>query len=195
MRQSSHGMASVVTRLGVGSLGLLCAFSLLPTHNVGALPIDPLLNTIISLTKPSQADDADVKPSQGKGSASNGNSAAQPASSKAQAPPSTSAPALVDPVVVAEPLPELPTIEAPELQQPVRTMSHSNVSAVATSAVLGVKVNDTTKTPLRVSSQGWMIFGIIWYWWVIILVATYYLGRRAIDIRNRRRLSDNAVVS
>lgn len=40
-------------------------------------------------------------------------------------------------------------------------------------AILGA----TIQAPLQPSAEGWKVFGIAWYWWVVVLALIVILGR------------------
>lgn len=54
------------------------------------------------------------------------------------------------------------------------------------SAVLGA----TIRAPLQSSAEGWKIFGIAWYWWVVMIAAIIALGRLVAErFRTHRQLA------
>lgn len=173
----------------IGAL-LSAAFvaSFFTSYDANALSIDPVLDTVTSITQALKGEDKSAKKSNSPSSISKGGSNT-PQSSKVVSPtPSSSTGGSVaappdDEVIVTEPLQELPTIDTSEVVKPTLTSPTPIKATIASAEVLGAQ--STTTSPLRVTEQGWEVFGVAWYWFAavaasvwsgVIYLRNYYVG-------------------
>lgn len=156
--------------------------SLLPAHTANALPlgVERLLSPVLAPLSPS----ASSQPAQNSGNSSNVNTApAAPQSQGAANQPSSISPSSanlnVAPVVLegVEPLAPVTPIDTSDLKQPLLPLAYL-ASAKRDSRPTVTVASATTATPLiQASEEGWRLFGVAWYWWLVATGLTLFVFR------------------
>jgi len=168
MGQSKHDATSNYTPAILAVLGCILTLSLVSAPATHALSLDPALNTITAVAQTLTSTDKEVKSSRSSSTSSSSGQRAGSAAKTATSPvtPSTNETAAAPPeeVIVTEPLQQLPTIEAPIVASPVAP-AHSAGAVAVSAEALGAQ---SSTTPLQATEQGWKVFGIVWYWPVIV---------------------------
>lgn len=190
---SSATLLSVRSGAAVLSWALLIS-AMLPVPSY-ALPVGPVIDNVLSITKLNQpaervvSDDAEkIGPSAGNSRAA---STTNPSSNNFVPPPEN---AVADrtTMVVTEPIKELSLIDPYAVQE-----NDIRSSRLATSAIPPTVTNPAvveTSSMLQASNHGWKLFNVPWYWWLILPTAGYYLARQ-FTYWNLRRKSNNVIVS
>jgi hypothetical protein len=163
---------------------LILSFSLglsLP-RSVAALPLvdDGSLRTVVQPLKQHLQDNNRQTGPAADNQPSNGNARAQSAvyqspstttSRESATPPSES---------VIEPLPAVTPIDVRDIP-PLTTELH--VSRPSLPKVTLAKATHLSSMPIQATKDGWILFGVAWYWWVILAVALFYGARQVVVSR------------
>jgi hypothetical protein len=176
---------------------IVLTLSLISSKNANALTLDPVLNTINSITKIVRTDDANVaKNGQRSNNSENTSGSANTKNSSQQTP--TQLPSLntVDTpsgeTFTAEPLSELPTIDASDMRQPTTIYTSRPIKAIAASTTIhNAKATDIV-SPLQATDQGWKVFGMAWYWWLIGGAGVVFATRKVILVAMNRKAAYTA---
>lgn len=185
MRQHSRGVTLVKLPLGMLVFVIVFTLSLISSNNANALTLDPMLDTINSLTKIVRTDDSTIaKNGQRSNNSENTSGSANAKNLSRQAPSQSSSLNTVDvpsgETFTAEPLSELPIIDASDMQQPTTIYTPRPIKAIAASTVVhNAKATDIV-SPLQATDQGWKIFGMAWYWWLIGGAGAVFATRKVI---------------
>jgi hypothetical protein len=197
MRRHSPGVTLNATQKWVMILPFAFILPLFTAANSSALSLEPVVSDVISLLSPNrttpESPRTDANPS-----AKNENkppNAAKPESSPVGSiQQSTTDITPPEAPIIADPLAELPTIDVSSAQvapRHVPVVAHRAATTVA-SGVLGVAVRQPM-VPLQSSNQGWKLFGITWYWWVICAGSIYYVSRRLVGSKLRKLLNQKPI--
>ncbi|MDB5180086.1 MAG: hypothetical protein JWN12_718 [Candidatus Saccharibacteria bacterium] len=77
----------------------------------------------------------------------------------------------------------------PAMSRDFVSYSLPTIGGKSDAAVLGAAI----QTPLQPSSQGWKIFGVAWYWWVLAIAAIVVLGRLVMErFQTHRRVAQHS---
>lgn len=172
MGQRSRGR----TRINVQMRALVfsCAALLVAStpSDLSALSLEPVVTTIVSVTQANKSKTTETKTEQQttRGAKATDASATPAAQSASPGVAAEQAP------IVGEPLPELPVIETLAVRTPSVILARP-ASAVVISHPVVASVAGDSVAPLQPTHQGWKIFGIVWYWWLLGIVTGYFIGR------------------
>lgn len=190
MRQSNHDATFNYAPAILAILGSILTLSFVGAPATQALSVDPALNTITAVAQTLTSTDKEVKSSR---SSSTSSSSGQRAGSALKTTASPATPSTNDmvaapseEVIVTEPLQQLPTIEPPIVASPI-VLVHPAGAVAASAEAFGAQ---SLITPLQATEQGWKVFGIVWYWPVIVSMSFWggctYIYRYYINLSRYR---------
>jgi hypothetical protein len=88
--------------------------------------------------------------------------------------------------IVATPLDELSPLDISTIPAQAPYSYHPATAALAAShAAVGTATGDLA-VPLQATKHGWKLFGVAWYWWLILLATGYSLIRRTVRMSSRQ---------
>lgn len=176
MWRYGRGGALLKVRIGTMILPCLCAATLLSPSTAHGLSIEPVLDTVLSaakLSNPEKTNSGDNR--QGIIKSDDNSRAAVSASSSNKPAPLGMSIAEPAPVVVAEPLAELPSIEAFNPQQKIARISQPVLPIMTAAALTPASAN--VPSLLQVSNQGWTLLNVAWYVWMLAGLISWYATR------------------
>jgi hypothetical protein len=184
MRLIGRGVAVLTIRTGTLLMSGAFILSLLLSSASYALSLDPTLDTVTSLVISDTTDSKQTndqhggdKPPVNSRPATTSSAANSATATLTNVPEST-------PAVVAEPLQPLPSIVVTDISPQNVRASHSVPSLALSHTARPASAN--TAIPLQASNHGWKLFGVVWYWWVLIPSAGYYLVWRFKHAQHRQ---------
>lgn len=183
--------AMLVTSVSVVSVLL----SLLSSSAASALPLgaDKLLSpVIIPITQLLPGGGTNQQPSQpGKGSASNTNATPSTSQSQHAANQSSFSPSSGNPdgtaLVVEEmqPLDPVAPIDISDVKKPLLPLAYlASAKREPVPAVAVVRTTAAVTPPIQATEEGWRLFGVAWYWWLITVGALTF-GIRYLFLSDR----------
>ena len=157
--------------------------SLLPAHTANALPlgVDKLLSPVVSPLLPG----AKNQPTQ-PNSNNSSNAGTTPAASQSQgaanqssaASPVGSENGSVPIVENIEPLEPVAPIDISDIKQPLIPLAYlASAKREAVPSVTVARATTVVAPPIQATEEGWRLFGIAWYWWLLAIGTFIYVGR------------------
>lgn len=158
--------------------------SLLPARTANALPlgVDKLLSPVIApllpgtKSQPTQSNPSNSSNTSATPAASQSQGAANQSSSAASAADSGNGDVLIAENI--EPLEPVAPIDTSDIKQPLLPLAYL-ASARRESAPVATLAHTTTVEvpPIQATEKGWILFGIAWYWWLLVVSGLAYAGR------------------
>jgi hypothetical protein len=194
VRKHTHGVqvAQVPMRamLAMGVFIASISTSLLFTHSAHALPlgVDNLINKTvqpvvqllpIGNNQPPQS--SSPPPSQ-QNSPTTNNTSSQSSSPHSSAQTTTTnenaTPSLVEASGDAS-LEMLPAIDLGDMPRSIMPFIYlaSTQNGTSQGEVLGRATTNSAAVPIQASEEGWRLFGVAWYWWLVAIGAVFYCVR------------------
>ena len=172
-------------------LVISASFSLLSTHSAAALPLgaDDLLKKVVQPVTQLLPNGNSQSPPPNNTQPASGNSSSGNAASQSTAAQSTTVSAspvaentsvLTDGVDTPSLEPLLP-IDTTDIRRPIMPLTHLASTQRTLSSVEGSE--QAGPLPIQASEDGWRLFGLAWYWWLVIGGAVAYAGRQIISMR------------
>ena len=159
--------------------------SLLPARTANALPlgVDKLLSPVIApllpgtKSQPTQSNPSNSSNTSATPAASQSQNAANQSSSTA----ASAAGSENGDVPIAEniePLEPVAPIDTSDIKQPLLPLAYL-ASARRESVPMATLAHTTTVEvpPIQATEEGWVLFGIAWYWWLLVVGGLAYAGR------------------
>jgi hypothetical protein len=167
--------------------------SLLPAHTANALPlgVDKLLAPVAAPVAELLPSSSNQPAQSNRSSNSNANSA--PAASQgasSQSSPSTPSTTSSDATPTGadiQPLEPVASIDTSDIKQPLLPLAYL-ASAKRESAPMATMAHTVVGVPpIQATEEGWILFGVAWYWWLLAIGALVYAGRWLV-LRRRQDL-------
>jgi hypothetical protein len=193
MRQNMRDGAMMQLRTGavVFVFALILSFflGLGLSRSVAALPLvdDRILRTVVQPLKQRLQDNNNKQTGSATGNQpSNGNASAK--SAVYQSPATTTSLKSVTPPSepVIEPLPAVTPIDVSDMPPLTTELRGSRPSLPK---VTLAKATHLSTMPIQATENGWILFGVAWYWWVILAVAIFYGARQVVISRSNFKTS------
>lgn len=186
MRDGVSGQLRIGAVLFVFALILSLFLGLSMSRSVAALPLvdDKIVRTVVQPIRRHLPGDSNKQANSTASHTSPNNntdtqSAASPASSTASS--RESADVLPEPVI--EPLQPVAPIDASDMPQRMPPLTTElNFSRPSLPKVTLAKVTGLSLMPIQATENGWRVFGLTWYWWLLMAGAAGYGIRQLLFI-------------
>lgn len=183
VQDAARQKISMKVFVAVLSLGASVSGSLVLSQpaNALSLPLADISTSLLHPVLPASADGTPAAPAPPMAPLAN-SSPSQPSSSAAavapQSPPSKpSAPKAPSLQITPAASPPLTQTPAP-LDANWQSLSKNNTARLATANVNGVSASSPSSFAfLQPSDQGWQLFGIVWYWWLLAAAIVFSIVR------------------
>lgn len=112
--------------------------------------------------------------------------------------PSTTSNTYEDPAPLAEmasePLQAVAPIDTAIIPQRIpQVVSGLSFSRPSLPKVTLAKMVTTSRTPIQATEEGWKVFGITWYWWLLVAAGVGYSTRQLISVWQQRMLARSKI--